>query len=891
MVAALGVDARGSGRLGLPDGLAYEHSEQLAAPQWRGGKLRALSETSVLPAGEACQAPADLTSVPEPVAERPDCANAGEPAGVPVFVMLPLDTVNVDGVFRYASSRWFASALGQLAASGVHGVAVDVWWGAVERSPRRYDWSGYRQLFELVRGAGLRLQVVLSFHACGGNVGDSAQVPLPRWVLKAGEQDPDLFFTDRPREGARGHRNREYISFFADEAPRALAGRSPLECYGDLMRAFRDAFRAELGGLIEEVVVGAGPCGELRFPSYPEANGWRFPGVGEFQCYDRRALASLAQAAQEAGHSEWGYSGPHDSGSYNSTPEETPFFRGWGGSWDTPYGRFFLSWYSGALLTHGERLVAAATSIFTTAAAPRCTLSMHAAPERSIAHAGPAYGIPGLGPDPNPIPSSDSGDAGSGASTPTGFDGSAGARTRTANAGTANLATGVPVADEAAEARGAGFPGFNVVGRTLSGMSAMSTSTSVSTADGNEVADSTPECVGNGSDALHGSDSNGAAAASPPAQAGGGGQALGIGYAGSGGALRRPGKSVSLVSLGSDDGEGYPPPTTRSEDGECWRARSPNRPAGAPVDVSLKVAGIHWYFRSRSHAAELTAGYYNVDGRDGYNAIVEMCAEYGAALTLTCVEMCDAQHPPHALCGPEGLLRQVREASAAAGVRLGGENALPCFSSAHADAAALDRIVYNTRAWAPPLQEDAALKAALYHSPSVRSMGSCASGSSDSLAAFDPGAARDARMVRGARGRLPQAELPTMRSFTFLRLAPEMLEPPYKPTFSRFAKEAVGSAQQKATEVFHQTKDTVLGKTEEAQKTAGDYASQAKDKASDLAGTAQDKAHGAAGTAQDKAGDLQGQAKSTYDQAGSKASELGSKAQGAAKDTKAKATS
>lgn len=47
---------------------------------------------------------------------------------------------------------------------------------------------------------------------------------------------------------------------------------------------------------------------------------------------------------------------------------------------------------------------------------------------------------------------------------------------------------------------------------------------------------------------------------------------------------------------------------------------------------------------------------------------------------------------------------QVREGAAAAGVRLGGENALPCFSPAHADAAALDRIVYNTRAWAPPLQ-------------------------------------------------------------------------------------------------------------------------------------------------------------------------------------------
>ena len=41
-----------------------------------------------------------------------------------------------------------------------------------------------------------------------------------------------------------------------------------------------------MGALIEEVVVGAGPCGELRYPSYLEANGWRFPvrGGGGKEC-------------------------------------------------------------------------------------------------------------------------------------------------------------------------------------------------------------------------------------------------------------------------------------------------------------------------------------------------------------------------------------------------------------------------------------------------------------------------------------------------------------------------------------------------------------------------------------------------------------------------------
>lgn len=96
-----------------------------------------------------------------------------------------------------------------------------------------------------------------------------------------------------------------------------------------------------------------------------EGNGWRFPGVGEFQCFDRRALASLAQAAREAGRPEWGNGGPHDAGHYNSSPEETGFFS-YEGSWDTPYGRFFLSWYSASLLKHGDRLLSIASSIFGT---------------------------------------------------------------------------------------------------------------------------------------------------------------------------------------------------------------------------------------------------------------------------------------------------------------------------------------------------------------------------------------------------------------------------------------------------------------------------------------------------------------------------------------------
>ncbi len=52
--------------------------------------------------------------------------------------------------------------------------------------------------------------------------------------------------------------------------------------------------------------MGLGPAGELRYPSYPEGDGrWRFPGVGEFQCFDAYMLASLKSAAEAAGHPEW----------------------------------------------------------------------------------------------------------------------------------------------------------------------------------------------------------------------------------------------------------------------------------------------------------------------------------------------------------------------------------------------------------------------------------------------------------------------------------------------------------------------------------------------------------------------------------------------------------
>ena len=100
------------------------------------------------------------------------------------------------------------------------------------------------------------------------------------------------------------------------------------------------------------------------------------------------------------------------------------------------------------------------------------------------------------------------------------------------------------------------------------------------------------------------------------------------------------------------------------------------------VDVAIKCAGVHWWYNSRSHAAELTAGYFNtrsgdfVHERDGYEPIVKICAKYNARLNFTCVEMVDGDHPWFSRCGPECLLRQIRTAAAKYNVRVAGENAL-----------------------------------------------------------------------------------------------------------------------------------------------------------------------------------------------------------------------
>lgn len=77
--------------------------------------------------------------------------------------ILQLSTVSSEN--KVAEPEKLKCGLDTLKAAGTDGVMVDCWWGIVEgKGPGQYDWSGYQELFNLVRKANLKLQVHNSNH-------------------------------------------------------------------------------------------------------------------------------------------------------------------------------------------------------------------------------------------------------------------------------------------------------------------------------------------------------------------------------------------------------------------------------------------------------------------------------------------------------------------------------------------------------------------------------------------------------------------------------------------------------------------------------------------------------------------------------------------------------
>ncbi|KAH7297475.1 hypothetical protein KP509_26G071100 [Ceratopteris richardii] len=274
---------------------------------------------------------------------------------IPVYVTLPLS------IFRDRNQLLDPIGLRQnlieLKSSNVDGVMIECCWGLVENdSPHKYDWSGYVKVFQMVQEADLKLQVSMAFHECIESDSDII-IPLPSWILDVGRENPDIFFTDR-----QGRRNRQCLSWGVDRE-RVLKGRNALEVYYDFMRSFRQTFECFFENkTIVSVEIGLGARGELQYPSHCKTHGWIYPGIGEFQCFDKYTLKHLKSAAEARGCPEWGRA-PLNTGHYNSGPQEAFFFCD-GGEYNRFYGRFFLNWYSQMLIDHGDQVLSVANIVF-----------------------------------------------------------------------------------------------------------------------------------------------------------------------------------------------------------------------------------------------------------------------------------------------------------------------------------------------------------------------------------------------------------------------------------------------------------------------------------------------------------------------------------------------
>lgn len=267
-------------------------------------------------------------------------------ASTDVNVMLGLDTLGSDGHLKDPSG--LGSQLDQLKSANVDGIMVDVWWGLTEPQSKSYNFDAYKQIVKMAKDRGMKVQFVASFHQCGGNVGDACNIPLPSFVTSA----DGIWYKDHD-----GNEDKEYISLFADNV--SVADRPIVQMYADWFKALASAFQGDLGSTINEIQVGMGPAGELRYPSY-QLSHWSFCGVGAFQCFDEHAVLSFQNAAAAAGHAEWN-SPPTDAGDYNSKPGDVSFFQN---GYTSEYGRFFLDWYFGSLKGHASQVLGAAREAF-----------------------------------------------------------------------------------------------------------------------------------------------------------------------------------------------------------------------------------------------------------------------------------------------------------------------------------------------------------------------------------------------------------------------------------------------------------------------------------------------------------------------------------------------
>lgn len=301
-------------------------------------------------------------------------ASASTGAAQTVNVMAPL------WIDDWAASgpqwRAFTSSLAVAAGQGVDAVAIDVWWGKAEPARGAFDWAYYDKAFAAVTAAGLDLVPVMSFHQCGGNVGDTCSIPIPAWVWEPTEicgvtGECSSLPADDFYQSEYGNVDREAPAPWGHDEGRTV------DAMGAFMAAFEQHYSTgatDYRGRIQEITVGTGPAGELRYPSYGAHDSTvpgdpaGYPNRGVFQSYSPAAVVEFRDWAiarygsVAAVATAWGI--PGLTAEMISPPTDHERFITSGSYRSITYGRDFTRWYSESLFDHGRAVLSAAVGAF-----------------------------------------------------------------------------------------------------------------------------------------------------------------------------------------------------------------------------------------------------------------------------------------------------------------------------------------------------------------------------------------------------------------------------------------------------------------------------------------------------------------------------------------------
>jgi hypothetical protein len=166
----------------------------------------------------------------------------------------------------------FEEQIDGLKELGVNSIATQIWWGKVEKNDNQFDWSYYVRLSNLIRSKGLNWIPHLSFHSCSKLTQIDCNISMPFWIWT--KYEDNLKYV-----GESGEFSTEAVSVWATE--------TILTEYKDFIISFKDRFQ-EHSQNVQEIILGIGPKGELRFPSINSVNE-----IGQNQAHSLLAKKSF----------------------------------------------------------------------------------------------------------------------------------------------------------------------------------------------------------------------------------------------------------------------------------------------------------------------------------------------------------------------------------------------------------------------------------------------------------------------------------------------------------------------------------------------------------------------------------------------------------------------